>query len=155
MIWESAINSNSQPHPCIKLILTKTTNKVFMYVRFEVFTAATMKNAIFWDVALCRSCVNWRFRGMLVHTRFTVGPTSQNLTFFKVFMYPTNHVTNFAGNEHGKLPSLVVTQFPLTAIIRSSLHEDTTRLSLHPKYHFTDFMEICHGKLPQLSGNST
>jgi hypothetical protein len=28
------------------------------YVRFEVFTAVTMKNAVFWDVALCRSCVN-------------------------------------------------------------------------------------------------
>jgi hypothetical protein len=29
--------------------------------RFEVFTAVTMKNAVFWDVALCRSCVNQRF----------------------------------------------------------------------------------------------
>jgi hypothetical protein len=28
------------------------------YVRFEVFTAVTMKNAVFWDVAPCRSCVN-------------------------------------------------------------------------------------------------
>jgi hypothetical protein len=26
-------------------------------VRFEVFTAVTLKNADFWDVALCRSCV--------------------------------------------------------------------------------------------------
>jgi hypothetical protein len=25
-------------------------------IRFEVFTAVTMKNAVFWDVALCRSC---------------------------------------------------------------------------------------------------
>jgi hypothetical protein len=25
-----------------------------MYVRFEVFTAVTTKNAVFWDVALCR-----------------------------------------------------------------------------------------------------
>jgi hypothetical protein len=32
--------------------------------RFEVFTAVTMKNAAFWDVAPCRSCVNWRFGGM-------------------------------------------------------------------------------------------
>jgi hypothetical protein len=30
-------------------------------VRFEVFTAVTMKNAVFWDVAQCRSCVNGRF----------------------------------------------------------------------------------------------
>jgi hypothetical protein len=32
-------------------------------VRFEVFTAVTTKNAVFWDVALCRSCVNRRFGG--------------------------------------------------------------------------------------------
>jgi hypothetical protein len=32
-------------------------------VRFEVFTAVTMKNVVFWDVALCRSCVNRRFVG--------------------------------------------------------------------------------------------
>jgi hypothetical protein len=31
-----------------------TSNKTFR-VRFEVFTAVTMKNAVFWDVALCRS----------------------------------------------------------------------------------------------------
>jgi hypothetical protein len=29
-------------------------------VRFEVFTAVTMKNAAFWDVSLCRPCVNRR-----------------------------------------------------------------------------------------------
>jgi hypothetical protein len=28
------------------------------YVRFEVFTAVTMKKAVFWDVALCRCGVN-------------------------------------------------------------------------------------------------
>jgi hypothetical protein len=32
-------------------------------VRFEAFTAVTMKNAVFLDVALCTSCVNRRFRG--------------------------------------------------------------------------------------------
>jgi hypothetical protein len=32
-------------------------------VRFEVFTAVTMKNAVFWDVAPCRFCVNRRFGG--------------------------------------------------------------------------------------------
>jgi hypothetical protein len=32
-------------------------------VRFEVFTAVTMKKAVFWDVAPCRSCVNRRFGG--------------------------------------------------------------------------------------------
>jgi hypothetical protein len=33
-------------------------------VRFEVFTPVTMKNAVYWDVAPCRSCVNRRFGGM-------------------------------------------------------------------------------------------
>jgi hypothetical protein len=33
------------------------------HVRFEVFTAMTVKNVVFWDVALCRSCVNRRFGG--------------------------------------------------------------------------------------------
>jgi hypothetical protein len=33
------------------------------YVRFEVLTAVTRKNAVFWDVAPCISCVNRRFGG--------------------------------------------------------------------------------------------
>jgi hypothetical protein len=33
-------------------------------VGFEVFTAVTVKNADFWDVVPCRSCVNRRFGGM-------------------------------------------------------------------------------------------
>jgi hypothetical protein len=33
-------------------------------VKFEVFTAVSMKNAVFWDVAPCRSCVNRCFGGM-------------------------------------------------------------------------------------------
>jgi hypothetical protein len=32
-------------------------------LRFEVFTTVTLKNAVFWDVAPCRSCVNRRFGG--------------------------------------------------------------------------------------------
>jgi hypothetical protein len=35
----------------------------YIFVKCEVFTAVTMKNAVFWDVALCRSCVNRRFEG--------------------------------------------------------------------------------------------
>jgi hypothetical protein len=31
------------------------------YVRFEVFTAVTMKNDVFWDVTPCVSCKNRRF----------------------------------------------------------------------------------------------
>jgi hypothetical protein len=32
-------------------------------VRFEIYTAVTMKNAVLWDVAPCRSCVNRLFGG--------------------------------------------------------------------------------------------
>jgi hypothetical protein len=32
-------------------------------VRFEVYTAVTVKNTVLWDVAPCRSCVNRRFVG--------------------------------------------------------------------------------------------
>jgi hypothetical protein len=31
------------------------------YVRFDVFTAVTMKNGVFWDVMPCCSCKNRRF----------------------------------------------------------------------------------------------
>jgi hypothetical protein len=32
-------------------------------VRFEVSTAVTMKNGVFWDVTPCGSCKNGRFEG--------------------------------------------------------------------------------------------
>jgi hypothetical protein len=35
----------------------------FLYVRLEVFTAATMKNGVFLDVTPCASCKNRRFGG--------------------------------------------------------------------------------------------
>jgi hypothetical protein len=34
-----------------------------LYVRFEVFTAVTMKNGVFCDVMPCGSCKNRRFGG--------------------------------------------------------------------------------------------
>jgi hypothetical protein len=33
-------------------------------VRFEVFTAVSMKNGVFWDVTPCGSCKNRRFGGI-------------------------------------------------------------------------------------------
>jgi hypothetical protein len=42
-------------------ILKIVPNLVYLlvdYVRFEVFTAMTMKKVVFWDVAPCRYCVN-------------------------------------------------------------------------------------------------
>jgi hypothetical protein len=37
--------------------------KHFIFVRFEVFTAVTMKNGVFWDVTPYGSCKNGRFEG--------------------------------------------------------------------------------------------
>jgi hypothetical protein len=34
-----------------------------LYVRFEVFTAVTMKRGVFWDVTPCGSCKNRSFGG--------------------------------------------------------------------------------------------
>jgi hypothetical protein len=39
------------------------TNKESIYARFEVFTAVTVKNAVFWDVTVCGSCKTRRLRG--------------------------------------------------------------------------------------------
>jgi hypothetical protein len=33
------------------------------FLRFEVFTAVTMKNGVFWDVTPCGFCKNERFGG--------------------------------------------------------------------------------------------
>jgi hypothetical protein len=38
-------------------------NNNLCWVRFEVFTAVTMKNAVFWDVTPCGSCKNWCLGG--------------------------------------------------------------------------------------------
>jgi hypothetical protein len=46
--------------------IKKTQNIIFNYnhvVRFEVFTAVTMMNGVFWDVTPCGSCKNRRFGG--------------------------------------------------------------------------------------------
>jgi hypothetical protein len=41
----------------------KTRKRFGYYVRFEVFTAVTMKNGVFWDITPCGSCKNRRFGG--------------------------------------------------------------------------------------------
>jgi hypothetical protein len=51
------------------------------YIRFEVFTAVTMKNGVFCDVTLCGSCKNQ----VLARTRFLQEPhsvTFQKTPFF-------------------------------------------------------------------------
>jgi hypothetical protein len=45
------------------ILQTKMEKKDMEHVRFEVFTAVTMKKAVFWDVAPCRYGVNRRFGG--------------------------------------------------------------------------------------------
>jgi hypothetical protein len=44
-------------------VLTHATLSLVTSVRFEVFTAVTMKNAVFWDVMPCGSRKSRRFRG--------------------------------------------------------------------------------------------
>jgi hypothetical protein len=44
-------------------------HKVLNYVTFEIFTAVTMKNAVFWDVTSCGSCKNRRSSETLALTR--------------------------------------------------------------------------------------
>jgi hypothetical protein len=46
----------------MRVLPTGIVVKYFL-VRFEVFTAVTMKNGVFWDVTLCDSCKNRRFGG--------------------------------------------------------------------------------------------
>jgi hypothetical protein len=69
-VLHQIVRSNIQPHytsksmelrPFIEQISVAVT--LYVYVRFEVFTGVTMKNAVFWDVTPCRSCVNRRFGG--------------------------------------------------------------------------------------------
>jgi hypothetical protein len=44
-----------------------TSSHVLQFcVRFEAFTAVTMKNGVFWDITQCDSCKNRRFGGTQV-----------------------------------------------------------------------------------------
>jgi hypothetical protein len=54
---------HKNPSISLKIIWGWRTQTWQYNVRFEVFTAVTMKNAVFWDVAPCTSCVNRRFGG--------------------------------------------------------------------------------------------
>jgi hypothetical protein len=64
--WEIHVQINYAPQTTwqLKQDIRYVLLKYCMYcVRFEVFTAVTMKNGVFWDVTLCRSCMNRRFGG--------------------------------------------------------------------------------------------
>jgi hypothetical protein len=42
----------------LKMLTGYLMDNTFVYVRFEVFTAVTMKNGVCWDVTPCGSCKN-------------------------------------------------------------------------------------------------
>jgi hypothetical protein len=51
------------PKFALDLVTTMQRRELQNSVRFEVFTAVTMKNGVFWDVTLCGSSKNRRFEG--------------------------------------------------------------------------------------------
>jgi hypothetical protein len=54
-------------------------NNCSFCVRFEVFTAMTMKNAVCWDVGPCRYFVNRRFGGIYrLHLQGIRNPRAMN-----------------------------------------------------------------------------
>jgi hypothetical protein len=59
----------------IRQVHVRVTDWLCYYnVRFEVFTAVTMKNGVFWAVTTCGSCKNRRFGGIwsLLHQGYLV-----------------------------------------------------------------------------------
>jgi hypothetical protein len=48
---------------CTNAAEIRVSKAAINFVRFEVFTAVTMKNGVFWDVTLRGSCNNRRFGG--------------------------------------------------------------------------------------------
>jgi hypothetical protein len=48
---------------CTPELVRKTIKLDFIYVRFEVFMAVSMKNDVFWDVMPCGSCEKRCFGG--------------------------------------------------------------------------------------------
>jgi hypothetical protein len=55
------------------------------FVRFEIFTAVTMKNVVFRDVAPCRFCVNRHVTPKRQFTQNPHGVTSQKTAFFNLY----------------------------------------------------------------------
>jgi hypothetical protein len=48
---------------CLATRMIASPRLIVHCVRFEVFTAVTMKNGVFWNVTLCGPCQNRRFGG--------------------------------------------------------------------------------------------
>jgi hypothetical protein len=56
-------------HPALSAFWSDTVVCKIL-AEFEVFTAVTMKNAVFWDVTPCGSCKNRRFGGKYFFAAF-------------------------------------------------------------------------------------
>jgi hypothetical protein len=116
------------------------------YVRSGVFTAVTMENVVFLDVAPCRSCVNWRFggpdrlqllarqfrgRGISV-SRWLQTELSQSFCFLEYDTMYFDRYTGFGGTDSllfqggrfGRRWREVVRFFDAWAIIRCHTSED-------------------------------
>jgi hypothetical protein len=59
---------------------SKETHNVSL--RFEIFTAVTTKNVVFWDVTPCGSCTKRRFGGTYSLHYQGNGVTSQKTAFY-------------------------------------------------------------------------
>jgi hypothetical protein len=73
----------------------KSVSKKFSIVRFEVFTAVTMKNAVFWDVAPCRSCVIY----MAPHPRRRHSSSFQLIVYVFLLKPPYSQIVVFNCQE--------------------------------------------------------
>jgi hypothetical protein len=60
--YNSQLTNYSSTRRNVVWLLTRKSI-TYKYVRFEVFTAVSMKNCVFWDVTPCGSCKNLRFGG--------------------------------------------------------------------------------------------
>jgi hypothetical protein len=65
---QSEIVSLSQSQYSRRNVLHIQRVRIPYHVGFEVFTAVTMKNAVFWDVAPCGFLMDRRFGGMCHHS---------------------------------------------------------------------------------------
>jgi hypothetical protein len=62
----------------VEIITQACFLNILICVRFEIFIAVTMKNAVFWDIMPCGSCRNGRSSETSVLTRTTQHNISEN-----------------------------------------------------------------------------
>jgi hypothetical protein len=68
-MYSATSTLNSHGAPVSRIIFT---TKPIIYVKFEVLTAVTIKNAVFWDATPFGSYIDRRFEGTLVLTIVTL-----------------------------------------------------------------------------------